>query len=119
MIGRFSGPLVVSYLLNLPDHYSLKAIVKTINIALLQAKFLLILNSQNFNQSDDIVHVDDTKIRPCSMYEYYAHRGSAFDRISIYKYLQFVSIVNNLNSKGVITNLQMVIGRKKILFKNH
>ncbi len=53
----------------------------------------MILNGQNFNQSDDIVCVDGTKIRPCSMYEHYTHRGSAFDRISIYKYLQFVSIV--------------------------
>ena len=84
---EISGPPVASYLLNLPDHYSLKAIVKTINIALLQAKFLLILNSQNFNQSDDIVCVDSTKIRPCLIYEHYAYRGSAFDRISIYKYL--------------------------------
>ncbi len=37
--------------------------MKTINIALLQAKFLLILNGQNLNQSDDIVRVGDTKIR--------------------------------------------------------
>ncbi len=46
---EISGPLFASYLLNLSDHYSPKAIVKTINIALLQAKFSLILNGQNFN----------------------------------------------------------------------
>ncbi len=97
---EISGPLVASYLLNLLNHYFPKAIVKTINIALLQVKFSLILNSQNFNQSDDIVRVDGTKIRPCSMYKHYAHRGSAFDRISIYKYLQFVSIVKRSQQQG-------------------
>ncbi len=97
---EFSGPLVVNYLLNLPDHYFPKAIVKTINIALLQAKFSLILNSQNFNQSDNIMRVDGTKIRLCSMYEHYAHLGSAFDRISIYKHLQFVSIMKRSQQQG-------------------
>ncbi len=89
---EISEPLVASYLLNLPNHYSMKEIVKTINIALFQVKFLLILNSQNFNQSDDIVRVDGSKIWPCLMYEHYAHRSFAFDRISIYKYLRFVLI---------------------------
>ncbi len=37
-------PLVASYLLDLLDHYSLKTNMKTINIALLQIKFSLILN---------------------------------------------------------------------------
>ncbi len=32
---EISGPLVASYLLNFPNHYFLKAIVKIINIALL------------------------------------------------------------------------------------
>ncbi len=90
---EIGGPLIASYLLNLPNHYSPKVIVETINIALLQAKFLLILNWQNFNQSDDIVRIDGINIRPCLMYEHYAHCGSEFNRISIYKYLRFVSIV--------------------------
>ena len=41
---KISGLLIASYLLNLLDNYSPKANLKTINIALLQAKFLLILN---------------------------------------------------------------------------
>ncbi len=41
---EISGPLVAHYLLNLFDHYFPKAIVKIINIALLQAKFSMILN---------------------------------------------------------------------------
>ncbi len=46
---EISGLLVASYLLDLLDHYSPKANIKTINIFPLQAKFSLILNSQRFN----------------------------------------------------------------------
>ncbi len=59
---EISRPLIASYFLNLPDHYSPKAIVITINITLLQAKFLLILNGKRFNQSDNIMCINDTKI---------------------------------------------------------
>lgn len=72
---EMSGLLVASYLLNLPDHYSPKAIVKSINIALMQAKFSLILDGQSFNQSDNIVHVDSTKVWPCLIYKHYAYRS--------------------------------------------
>ncbi len=84
---EISRPLVASYLLDLLDHYSPKVNMKTINIATLRAKFSLILNGQTFNQSDDIVRVDGTKIQPCSIYNHYAHCGSAFDKINIYEYL--------------------------------
>ena len=70
---KISGLLVASYLLNLINYYSPKAIVKTINIALLQVKFLLILNDKSFNKSINIVHIDGIKIRSCSIYEHYAH----------------------------------------------
>ncbi len=39
-------------------------------------------------------------IRPYSIYEHYAHRSSAFDRISIYEYLRFVSIVKRSQQQG-------------------
>ena len=39
-----SGPLAASFLLNLPNYYSLKAIVKTINPVLLKIKFQMILS---------------------------------------------------------------------------
>ncbi len=87
------GPLVASYLLDLPDNNFLKVNMKTINIAFLQAKFSLILNSQSFNQSDNIMHIDGTKVQPYLIYKHYMHHGSTFGKISIYKYLRFVSIV--------------------------
>ena len=97
---EISGPLIASYLLNLLDHYSLKAIVKITNIVLLQIKFLLILDGKSFNQSNNIIHVDGIKIRPCSMFKHYAHYGSAFYSINIYKYLQFVSNVKQSQHQG-------------------
>lgn len=42
-------PFVICYLLNSLNHYCPNLIIKIINIALLQAKFLLILNCKSFN----------------------------------------------------------------------
>lgn len=75
-----SGPLVASYLLDLPNHYSSQVIVKSININLLKIKFPIILNGQNFNQSDDIVYVNGDKVRPCSIHKHYAYCGSTFEK---------------------------------------
>ena len=90
---EISRLLIVSYLLNLFNHYFLKTMIKTINIVLFQAKFLLILNSKSFNYLDNIVYVHSIKIWLCLIYKYYMHCSFAFNRISIYKYLQFVSII--------------------------
>lgn len=79
-------PLITSYLFDLPEYYFLKAIVKSININLLKIKFPLILNSQNFNQLDNIVCVNSAKVRPSLMYKHYAYCGPAFEKISIYEY---------------------------------
>ncbi len=108
---EISGPLVASYLLDLPDHYFPKVNIKTINIALLRAKFSLISNSQSFNQSDDIVRIDGTKVQPYSMYKHYIHRGSAFDKISIYEYLRFVSIVKHSQQQD--TNYKFDVGHRR------
>ena len=108
---EISGPLVASYLLHLPDHYSQMKNLKMINIALLQAKFLLILNSQNFNQSNNIMQVDGSKVWPCSIYEHYAYRGFAFNEISIYKYLQFVFIMKQSQQQG--TDYKFDAGHKQ------
>lgn len=64
---KVSKALIVSFLLSLPDHYFSIIVIKTINIALLNTKFELILGGQNFNQLDDIVHIDDKKVRLCLM----------------------------------------------------
>lgn len=90
-----SGPLVASYLLDLPDHYSLKAIVILININLLKIKFPLILSSQNFNWLDDIIWVNSDKVRLCLLYKHYAHCGLAFEKVSIYEYFWYVFIVKH------------------------
>ncbi len=70
----------------------------------------MILNGQSFNQSDKIMHVDGTRVQPCSMYEHYAYYGSAFDKISIYKYLQFVSITKRFQKQD--TDYEFDIGYK-------
>lgn len=73
--------------------------MKTINITLLQAKFLLMLNDESFNQSNNTVYINNIKTLPYSIYKYYIYRGFVFDKISIYKYLQIVSIVKQSQQK--------------------
>lgn len=60
--------------------------MKTINIALLKIKFELIQGGQDFNQLDDIMRVDNKKVRPCSMYKHYLYHVLVFQKLSIYKY---------------------------------
>ena len=45
------------------------------------------------------MHVDGTKIRLSLMYKHYAYQSFAFDRKSIYKYLQFVSIMKQFQQQ--------------------
>lgn len=44
--------------------------------------------------------IDNIKIRLCSIYKHYTHHGSTFDRVYIYKYSQFVSIVKQSQQQG-------------------
>ena len=99
---KISGPLVTSYLFDLLDYYSPKIIVKSINMNFLKIKFPLILNGQNFNQSDNIVCVNGAKVKLCFMYKYYAYCSLAFEKVNIYKYFWFVFIVKQ--SKQQNTN---------------
>ncbi len=45
------------------------------------------------------MRIDDTKSWLCPIYEHYIYYGSVFDRISIYKYLQFISIMKQLQQQ--------------------
>lgn len=111
--------LVASFLFDLSNHNSLQAIIKIINIILLKTKFLLILNSHNFNQSNNIVHVKNTRIRLYIIYKYYAHHDFILDKISIYEYIQFVSIMNQSQEQSTNDKLDNAYRQKKTLFVYH
>lgn len=78
--------LVASFLFSFSDYYSLTAIIKTINIALLKIKFELILGGQDFNQLDNIIYVDNRKMRLYLIYKNYIYHSLVFQKLSIYKY---------------------------------
>lgn len=58
-----SGLLVASFLLSLSNHYFSKIVVKTIYIVSLKTKCELILGGQNLNQLNDIVCINNKKVR--------------------------------------------------------
>lgn len=88
-----SGSLVASFLLDLPDHYTPKTSLKSINLSTLRAKFPLFLEGSDFSCTDDIVRVDGSKAKPYSMLEYYMHRGPAFRHICLYEYYRIVVVI--------------------------
>lgn len=68
-----SKPLVAEFLLDLPDHYIPNTFIKLINISVLKTKFLLLIFGQNFNTTDSVACVNNSKMRPYSIFEYYYH----------------------------------------------
>ena len=90
---QVSGPLVAGFLLDLPDHYTPDAPVKSINISVLKDKFPLLISGQNFNTTNDVARVNGGKVPPYSMFEHYSHRGLCFLKLSLYEYYRVVSVV--------------------------
>ena len=83
---EINKPLVACFLLDLLDRYFSKVVFKIINITLWKTKFPLILSRQNFNQSNNIVYVNNAKVSLYLIYKYYVHFSLEFEKVSIYKY---------------------------------
>lgn len=70
---EISGPLVASYLLGLPDHYTLSNNVKSINLAILWNRFpefaLHIYKPRS--AVDDFVRLRCQTLAPLTMFDYY------------------------------------------------
>lgn len=49
-------------------------------------RFLLILSGENFNQSNNIVYINNTKVRLYLIYKHYIYCGFAFKERGIYEY---------------------------------
>ena len=90
-----SGPLVAGFLLDLPDHYTPNAPIKSMNLFVLKIKFLLLISRQNFNTTNDVAHVNGSKVRPYFIFEHYQHRGLCFLQLSLYEYYRVVSVVKH------------------------
>lgn len=90
---KISRPLVVSFLLNLPDYYTFNSPVKLINIFMLKTKFLLLIFWQNFNIIDNVAHINSNKVQPYSIFEHYYYRSLYFLQLFLYKYYKVVLVV--------------------------
>lgn len=63
------GLLVVEFLFDLLDHYTLNALIKSINIFVLKAKFIMLISRQNFNITNNVIYVNNGKIPSYSIFE--------------------------------------------------
>ena len=85
--------MVTGFLLNLPDHHTLDAPIKSINISVFKDKFPLLISGQNFNTTNDIARINSGKILPYFIFEHYSHRGLCFLKLSLYEYYRVISVV--------------------------
>lgn len=70
--------------------------MKIINIVLLKIKFELILGDYNFNQSDNIMCVNDKKMKLYLIYKHYIYCDFVFQKLNKYKYFRFIFIIKRL-----------------------
>lgn len=108
---EISGLLVVSFLLCLPDHYTLYTYVKNINIYILRMKFLLLISDKDFFNTNDIIKIDGAKTRPYSMFKYYIYHGPYFLHFSLYEYYWAISVIKRNQIRLGDLSLTIVTGK--------
>lgn len=75
---KISKVVIARFLLNIPDYYTLNVLIKSINISILKAKFLLLISKQNFNTTNNVTYINSSKIRLYFMFKHYFYKGLCF-----------------------------------------
>ncbi len=91
---KIGGPLVASYLLRLPDHYTLSDNVKSINLAILRKRFpefALHIYKPRSNV-DDFVRLQRQISAPPIIFDHYCCRGVRLQKFCLFVYMRIVSI---------------------------
>ncbi len=91
---EISGPLVASYSLGLPDHYTLSDNVKSINLAILRkcfSEFALHIYKPRSNV-DDFVRLRRQTSAPPTMFDHYRCRGVRLQKFCLFVYMRVVNI---------------------------
>ncbi len=91
---EISGPLVVSYLLGLPDHYILSNNVKSINLALLRKRFpeSALHTYEAMADVDDLVRLRCQTSAPSTTFDHYWGRGSKLQNFCLFIYMRVINI---------------------------
>lgn len=75
---------LTNFLICLLDYNFLTLVVKIISIILLKTKLELLLNSQDFNLLDNILDINNKKIKLYLIYKYYIHYIFTFQELDIF-----------------------------------
>ncbi len=91
---EISGPLVASYLLGLPDHYTLSNNVKFINLALFCKQFpeFAPYTYEAMADVDDLVRLWRQTSAPSTMFDHYWGRSSKLQNFCLFVYICVISI---------------------------
>ena len=85
--------LIARFLLDLLDHYTPQAPIKSINIFGLKIKFPLLIFRQNFNTINNNLYVNDSKMQPYSIFKYHHYKDLCILELLLYQYYRLILVV--------------------------
>ncbi len=91
---EISGPLVGSYLLELPDHFTLSDNVKSINLAIFRKRFpeFALHIYKNRSTVNDLLRLRCQTSAPPTMFYHSRCRGSRLQNFCLFVYMRVISI---------------------------
>lgn len=75
---KVSKLMMTRFLLGLSNLYIPNALIKKINIFILKAKFLLLIFGLYYNTTNDVVYINNRKVRLYLIFRYYSHKDLCF-----------------------------------------
>jgi hypothetical protein len=91
---EISGPQAASYILDLPDYYTLPTQVRRLNLYQFRSRFKYIagLAPGTFTHEDEVARFTGADGRPCNILDHYQFRGPLLLSFCLYEYAKLVTI---------------------------
>lgn len=90
---KVSKLFIGGFLLSLLDYYRFNFFDKLINIFVLKAKFPLLIFGQNFNTTNNVIYIKNSKVKSYFIFEQYFYQNLCFLQMFLYEYYKVVSVV--------------------------
>jgi hypothetical protein len=91
---EISGPQAASYLLGLPDYYTLPTTIRRLNLGQLRQRFgyIIAVEPITFWEGEEPARITSARNAPRSIFDHYRWRGPSFAGFSLYEYYKLVTV---------------------------
>ena len=91
---EISGPQAASYLLGLPDYYTLLTTIRHLNLGQLRHHFEFIIAAEpdTLLAEEESARVTGARKAPRNLFDHYRWRGPSFSAFSLYEYCKLVTV---------------------------